>query len=129
MRTRKSLRVRYLAAFLILFTIEALIAVFVRDRFVRPYVGDVLVVLLVYCAVRIIEPEKWPYLPAAVFAFAAAVEICQYFRLDRILGLDDIRAVRLILGATFDWKDLVCYAVGCAVLGVWERSWRRAYLQ
>ena len=37
-------RMGYLAAFVILFLIEAAIALWVHDRFIRPYIGDVLVV-------------------------------------------------------------------------------------
>ena len=47
----------YLAAFVILFLIEAAIALWVHDRFIRPYIGDVLVVVLVYVFVRIFFPS------------------------------------------------------------------------
>lgn len=36
-------RIMYAAAFLILLAAEVLIALFVRDRFIRPYGGDILV--------------------------------------------------------------------------------------
>lgn len=42
----------YALAFGLLLLLEALIAVFVHDRFVRPYLGDVLVVVLLYCLAR-----------------------------------------------------------------------------
>ena len=41
-------RIFYIISFLVIFCIEVLIALYVRDNFVRPYVGDVLVVVLVY---------------------------------------------------------------------------------
>ena len=50
-------RMGYLAAFVILFLIEAAIALWVHDRFIRPYIGDVLVVVLVYVFVRIFFPS------------------------------------------------------------------------
>ena len=49
----KKLRLLYGAAFLVLMAVETLIALYVHDRVVRPYVGDMLVVLVVYCFVRI----------------------------------------------------------------------------
>ncbi len=64
-----------LLLFLILLAIEVLIALFIHDSFVRPYVGDILAVTVVYFFLRIFIPEKYPWLPAAVFAFATAVEI------------------------------------------------------
>ena len=40
-------RIFYIISFLVIFCIEVLIALYVRDNFVRPYIGDVLVVVLV----------------------------------------------------------------------------------
>lgn len=54
-KTRR--RIHYAIAFLILLTIEVLIALFVHDVFIRPYFGDVLVVIVLYMAVRIVIPE------------------------------------------------------------------------
>lgn len=42
----------YALAFGLLLLLEALIAVFVHDRFVRPYLGDVLAAVLLYCLAR-----------------------------------------------------------------------------
>ena len=36
----------YIISFLVIFCIEVLIALYVRDCFIRPYVGDMLVVVL-----------------------------------------------------------------------------------
>ena len=41
-------RIFYIISFLVIFCIEVLIALYVCDNFVRPYIGDVLVVVLVY---------------------------------------------------------------------------------
>ena len=43
---------KYFLFALALFMIEVLIALFVHDSFIRPYLGDFLVVILIYCAVR-----------------------------------------------------------------------------
>ena len=44
---------------MVIFCIEALIALYVRDNFIRPYVGDILVVVLVYSFVRMFHPCGW----------------------------------------------------------------------
>ncbi len=108
--------------FLILLVVECLIALYVRDRFIRPYVGDMLVVILLYFFIRILFPEGIRRLPLWVFLFAAAVEISQYFHLAALLGVEHIRAARMILGATFDWKDIGCYGVGCLLLAWVEKK-------
>ncbi|MBQ3028175.1 MAG: DUF2809 domain-containing protein [Lachnospiraceae bacterium] len=119
MEKRKK-RIAYFVATVILFGIELLIALFVHDNFIRPYVGDVLVVMLLYTFVRIFWPEGVRLLPLYIFVFAAGVEVLQYFRIAEVLGLSDNRIMSVIIGSVFDWKDVVCYGVGCAVIGVYE---------
>lgn len=110
----KSKRLTYLLIFCGLLATEIVIALFVNDAFVRPYVGDMLVTLLLCCLCRVIVPNNVRLLPIYVFIFAAAVEIGQYFDLVALLGLADNRIISIALGRTFSWMDLVCYAVGCA---------------
>ena len=80
-------RIFYIISFLVIFCIEVLIALYVRDRFIRPYVGDMLVVVLVYSFVRIFLPTGIPRMPFYVFLFACFVEVLQYFQLVETLGI------------------------------------------
>lgn len=113
-------RIAYGVATVGLFLVELLIALFVHDRFIRPYVGDVLVVVLLYTFVRIFLPERIRLLPLYIFLFAAGVEVLQYFRIAEVLGLSDNRILSVVIGSVFDWKDIVCYGVGCGILFVYE---------
>ena len=61
----------YLAASIIVFIIELIIALYVHDRIIRPYIGYMLVVVLVYCFVRVFVPRGMKRLPLYVFLFAA----------------------------------------------------------
>ena len=119
-------RTAYLLATVLIFLLELFIALFVRDNFIRPYVGDMLVVVLVYTCVRVLFPEKPRLLPLYVFLFAAGVEALQGMRIVELLGLQNNRFFSVLIGTTFDWKDIVCYGVGCLLLGVWEVVlWKR----
>ena len=119
-------RIGYGVATLGIFLVELFIALFVRDKFIRPYVGDMLVVVLVYTCVRVLLPEKPRLLPLYVFLFAAGVEALQGMRIVELLGLQDNRFFSVLIGTTFDWKDIACYGVGCLLLGVWEVwLWRK----
>lgn len=120
MKSHVKLRISYALATLLLIAVEVMIALFVHDRFVRPYLGDVLVVLVIYTFVRIFIPEKCRLLPLPVFLFAAAVEVAQYFEIVQRLGLDRNMFLRILIGSTFDPKDIACYAVGCAALCAFE---------
>ena len=120
-------RLFYGISAIILIAVEVLIALFEHDSFIRPYCGDILVVVVVYCLVRIIVPENCKLLPLYVFFFAALVEILQFFHIVDLLGLGKITFFRILIGGTFDFRDLLCYVAGCVLLGAWE-AWnsRRA---
>ena len=105
----------YAISFCMLFLTEFLIALYVHDDFIRPYVGDVLVTVLLCCLCRVIIPTGVRFLPAYVLAFAAMVEVTQYFDLVKLIGLADIKFFATIMGRSFSWVDILCYAIGCAV--------------
>ena len=121
----KKTRIFYAIAALILLGIEVCIALFVRDDFVRPYLGDALVVVLIHCAVRVIFPEKPALLPLYVFLFACLTELAQLVRLLDLLGLGHVGWLRILAGGTFDWRDIACYAAGCCAVWAVECIARR----
>lgn len=120
-------RLYYFLAFILLLAIEIFIALFVHDRFVRPYIGDVLVVIVLYFLLRIFVPEGCRWLPVLIFLFATGVELLQYFRLVERLGLSDNRLMRTLLGSVFDVKDILCYGVGCILLQIGQWVYRRNF--
>ncbi len=96
----------------ILFVIEVLIALFVRDTFVRPYAGDYLVVILIYCAVRtILQATVWK-VALGVLLFSYAVETLQYFQVVNRLGLENNIVAKTVIGYGFEWMDFVAYTLG-----------------
>lgn len=109
----RSKRFLYAAIFCVLLAVEVCIALFINDAFIRPYVGDMLVTLLLCCLCRVIVPCQVRLLPLFVFVFSALVEIGQYFDMVALLGLADNRLLSVLLGRIFSWLDLLCYAVGC----------------
>lgn len=121
-------RLTYLLATIIFLLIEIVIALYVHDNFIRPYLGDVLVVVVIYTFLRIFIPEKLKHLPIYIFLFATAVEILQYFKIVEILGLENNKFMSVLIGSTFDGKDIVCYGIGCLLLSLYEiRSYKRKH--
>jgi hypothetical protein len=106
---------------LVIFVVEVLIALYVDDRFIRPFGGDILVVILIACIVRIFSPDKIPLLALWVFIFSVAVEIAQYLDVVSLLGLQDITFFVIIIGTSFSFIDIACYAVGCAIFFIAEK--------
>ena len=111
-------RLLYAAAFVIFLATEVCIALFVHDDFVRPYIGDVLAVVTVYCGARIVFPQRIRLMSLAVLALAAAVELLQLTSLSEVFGEGSVIAV--ILGSTFDPIDLLCYAAGGVLTLLWD---------
>ncbi len=109
-----------------IFAVELFIALFVDDRLIRPFVGDVLVVILVYCFIRTFL--DFPILTTAlgVLIFAFAIETLQYFDFVKLLGLEKNVVLSTALGRTFAWLDLVSYFVGFPVIVLCEKFLRKA---
>jgi hypothetical protein len=107
---------KYFLLALLLFLIEVLIAAYLNDAFVRPYVGDYLVVILLYCLAR--SFVNLPVVPLAigVLLFAYTIEILQYFNLVDRLGLRHSRLAVIVIGSSFEWIDLVAYTLGVATV-------------
>ena len=108
-------RAVYAVSFAVILIIEILIALFVRDSFIRPYGGDILVTILICCFMRMIFMGKIQLLPLWVFLFAVTVEVLQYFDIVSILGLGDIKFFVILIGNSFSFVDIICYAVGCVL--------------
>ncbi len=122
---RTGISLRYLGAFLVLLAIEVAIALFVTGGVVRGYLGDVLVVVLIYCLVRTFVRNEARLLPLWIFLFAVAVELAQYADLAGRLGIDQRSATGVIVGSVFDLADIACYFAGCAGIAVFEAVLRR----
>lgn len=97
---------------LALFAGEVFIGAKVHDEFVRPYLGDVLVVVLVHSIVRTVVAWPWRRVLPPVVAFAFSVEGLQAIHLGDLLGLRPGSIAAVVLGSMADPKDLVCYLAG-----------------
>lgn len=111
-------RILWFISFVIIFATEFLIAVYCHDDFVRPYVGDVLVVILLYCLARTAFPDKIKLLPLWIFIFACLVEVGQYFNYVELLGFSGNPVMSTIMGTSFALEDIVCYFVGCVFCAI-----------
>lgn len=109
-------RIKYLISAIIIISAEVFIAVFVNDDFIRPYVGDMLVVFVLYFLYKTLFPKKNKNLPFYIFIFSVIIEILQGINIVDILGLGDIKFFRILIGTNFDIKDILCYLTGCMVL-------------
>ncbi|WP_439555186.1 DUF2809 domain-containing protein [Dyadobacter sp.] len=86
--------------------------------FIRLYVGDALWAMMVFFGLAFIF-RKWPawQVAAAALGFSVCIELSQLYHAPWIDRIRQMPLGGLVLGFTFVWSDLVCYAVGVG-LGV-----------
>jgi uncharacterized membrane protein len=99
-----------------LFVVEICIALFINDRLIRPFIGDMLVVILIFSICRSVIKVNHFRLALCVLFFALAVEIGQYFNMISILGLQQNELAGIIIGTTFDFHDLLAYTAGILLI-------------
>lgn len=97
-----------------LLIMELFIAFRLNDAFVRPHLGDFLVVMLLHFAIRTVVAARIGRVALGVFTFAVLVELGQAMGAISWLGLERSLTAQLILGSTFQWLDLLMYALGAA---------------
>jgi len=111
--------VKYLCLFMGLLVVLILIALFGSGA-VRGYLGDVLVILLLYFLIRAFIRNELRWLWLWLFGLGVLVELAQLFQLASLLGLDQFRVLRIVLGSTFDLWDIICYLIGSLMILVAE---------
>lgn len=97
---------------LFLLLLLVLMAIYVKDRIIRPFFGDTLAVIWLYFTLRTVVNISPFRLSFVVLVIAYCVEFAQYFNVVALLGMQDVKVAKIILGSTFDVMDLVAYTVG-----------------
>lgn len=113
-------RLFFFSAFLLIFAAEIIIALFVHDSIIRPYFGDVLIVILIYCLIRTVFPDKITASSSLYFSFSATVEVLQYFNFVSLIGLGNNAFARILFGTTFSMIDILCYLIGSLFCALYE---------
>ncbi len=111
----------YFVLAVLLFGIEILIAKFVHDRIIRPYVGDVLVVILIYCIIKSFLNTPVLMTALSVLLFSFALESLQYLNIVDRLGLQNSK-LAIIIGTSFAWIDLIAYIIGIVLVLLFEKE-------
>jgi len=101
----------YCIAFILLLFIEMAIAYFHFNPFIRGFLGDVLVVLLLYSFVKIFIRNHILKTAVFVLAFAYLVELFQFFKLAERFNIT-AEILLLLIGSVFDFYDLLAYSLG-----------------
>jgi len=102
----------YFLLTILLFLVEVFIAIYLHDAIIRPYGGDFLVVILIYCFVKSFVDTPVKATALAVLVFSYLIEILQYFHIVDLLGLSKSTIACIVIGTSFAWTDLLAYTLG-----------------
>jgi hypothetical protein len=115
---------KYIIMFAILLIIEIFIGKFINEGFIRDYGGDILIIPLLYTFVRIFFANDSKaailYLPLGLLVLGVCAEIVQACNLIAVLGIRKNSLLGIIIGSTFDWKDILCYLAGTVSILGWN---------
>lgn len=101
----------YLAGFIALFSIEILIGT-LAFGWIRGYLGDVLVLPVLYCLIRIFTAKFPRTLPLWLFGLGCVTELLQLVHFAALLGFPQGSLPAILIGTNADWMDILCYALG-----------------
>lgn len=112
---------KYFLSSLVGLSVLVYIALYVHDQFVRPFLGDVIVVIWLYLCLKAVVKINSYETAHFTLLFSYGIETAQYFNVVSILGLQHITPIRIIFGATFDWLDILAYTIGwgCIVFALY----------
>lgn len=100
---------------------EVFIAVYIHDEIIRPFIGDLLVVILIYCSIKAFLNTKLYHTAIFVLLFSYGIETLQYFNIVKVIGLADSKLANIIIGNYFAWMDILMYTLGIMIVIVIEK--------
>jgi hypothetical protein len=107
----------YFLATILLFFIEVMIATVLKNNFfIRAYLGDVIVVILLFTFVKSFCQIENVRLITGIFVFSCLIETAQHFKAADLLGFAPESIPYIVVGNSFSWIDILCYAAGCLLL-------------
>ena len=112
----------YLLVTILLFFIEVAIALYIKDSFIRPYFGDFLVVILLYCFLKSFLNLKILTSAIIVFTFSVIIEFLQYLNIIETLGLQNSSLAKTVIGTSFSWLDILTYFLGITFVLFFEKQ-------
>ncbi len=114
---------QYFLATIFIFLLEVLIATVLKNIFfLRAYLGDVIIVMLIYTFIKsFFNIRNDTRLIFGILIFSFLVEFAQYFNVAEKLGFRPGSLMYIVVGNSFSWIDMLCYAVGGLLLFIFVK--------
>lgn len=108
----KNIKTKYLLISCILLLTETIIAIFVNDQFFRTIFGDYLASILVFYLLATFLRMKLNKIALLALVISYTIEFLQYIHILEVLHLDKIKLLKILLGNSFSWTDMLAYTLG-----------------
>ena len=102
----------YALLFIVLLTVEILIAKFLKSGFIRYTFGDYLAVICLYCFFKSIIDSPALKMSILVLIISYVIEFLQLANFLSLLNIENNELLRVVLGSTFNTSDLLAYTLG-----------------
>lgn len=108
--------------FIAFLVIEILIAMYIHDAYIRPFFGDFLAVIALYFLLKTFLKLQEITLALISVGFAYFLEFLQYCEILKITGLKKYKIIAIILGSSFDWRDIFAYTLGILAVFLFSKE-------
>lgn len=116
-------RIPYILLSLLFLILCALIvSLFSSNQFIRGFLGDAVIVILIYCFAKSFKNFSPLPLSIGVTVFAYGIEFSQYFKIITLLGFKENLFTRIVFGSVFDPLDLIAYTIGGTIIYFLDRK-------
>lgn len=102
----------YILTSLLLSTVEIIIAIFVKDKFIRPIFGDYLASILVFYLLATFIKLSLNKIAVISLLISYTIEGLQYIHILELIHLNKIKILNLLVGNSFSWMDMLAYTLG-----------------
>lgn len=108
----KNIKLPYLFISIIILIVEILIAIFAKDQFIRPIFGDYLAVLFLFYLFASFLKFSKNSIALITLLISYIIEGLQYIHILEILNLEQYPLLKIIVGTSFSWNDMLAYTLG-----------------
>lgn len=115
-------RLKPFIAFLLLFLVEVGIALWVDDAIIRPFFGDFLAVIALFFLLKTFLNLSDLNLAFTAVGVAYFLEFLQYCNFLKAVGLEKYKIVAIVLGNSFDWRDVFAYTLGIFAVFLFDKE-------
>lgn len=112
----RSKRLLYIIGFVILLGIETAIATYLKTGFIRANLGDLLVVILLYCLLMACSNISVKTGLFVTLAISFLIELLQLVNLPQYIPEEYKNVATLVFGSHFSWLDLLMYVLGIVLV-------------